>query len=326
MKAIVRQDFGGPEQLQLAAVAEPVQRADEVRIRVRAFGINRAEQYFRQGLWGDVDPISGIECVGEVDDDPSGTLLPGQRVMALMGGMGRTRPGSYAEYVCAPATNVVPVRSRLDWAELGALPESCATAWACLHDNLQLRRGDTLLLRGATSALGQAATALAALAGVDVIATTRTLERSALARQLGARWAVVEGDGMFDALREIAPAGVDAVLDLVGTRTLLESLRLARRGGRVCMAGFLGGHEPLAAFDPLHHLPSGRHLSFFGSAFVFGTAEFPLSDIPFQRLVDAIERGELRLPTPLSFGMDEIQDVHRRLDLQTAGTKMVVMT
>jgi NADPH:quinone reductase len=326
MKAIVRQDFGGPEQLQLTEVPEPVPRADEVRIRVRAFGINRAEQYFRQGLWGEVDPISGIECVGEGDHDPSGALLSGQRVMALMGGMGRTRPGSYAEYVCAPAANVVPVRSRLDWSELGALPESCATAWACLHDNLQLRRGDTLLLRGATSALGQAATALAAQLGANVIATTRVAERSALTRQLGARWSVLEGDGLPDALRDIAPAGVDAVLDLVGTRTLLESLKLARRGGSVCVAGFLGGHEPLAAFDPLHHLPSGRHLSFFGSAFVFGTTEFPLSDIPFQRLLDEIERGELRLPTPTLFGMDEIQDVHRRLDLQTAGTKMVVMT
>ncbi len=326
MKAIVRQGFGGPEQLQVTVVPEPEPRGDEVRIRVRAFGINRAEQYFRQGLWGDVDPISGIECVGEVDSDPSGRLLPGQRVLALMGGMGRTRPGSYAEYTCVPAANVVAVRSHLDWSELGALPESCATAWACLHDNLQLRRGDTLLLRGATSALGQAATALAALAGVSVMATTRVAERSALTRQLGARWSVVEGDGLPDALQEIAPAGVDAVLDLVGTRTLLESLRFARRGGRVCMAGFLGGHEPLAAFDPLHHLPSGRHLSFFGSAFVFGTAEFPLSDIPFQRMVDAIERGELRLPTPRLFGMDEIQEVHRRLDHQTAGTKMVVVT
>ena len=94
---------------------------------MRAFGINRAEQYFRQGLWGDVDPISGIECVGEVDSDPSGGLLPGQRVLALMGGMGRTRPGSYADYVCVPAANVVPVRSRLDWSELGALP--CSTSW-----------------------------------------------------------------------------------------------------------------------------------------------------------------------------------------------------
>jgi NADPH2:quinone reductase len=325
MKAIVRQAYGGPEQLQIREVPDPVPLADEVLVRVRAFGLNRAEQNFRQGLWGEVASISGIECVGEVANDPSGGLATGQRVLALMGGMGRTRSGSYAEYVCVPATNVVPVRTRLDWASFAALPESYATAWSCLYDNLNLRRGDTLLLRGATSALGQAALDLARHAGARVIATLRDKQRAAVAHARGAEWALVESDDLSARVQDIAPSGVDAVLDLIGTSTVLQSLRLARRGGRVCLAGFLGGGAPLQELDPLVHLPSGRHLSFFGSAFVYGMPEYPLSELPFQKLVALAEDGVLQVQPSRAFGFGDIQEAHRVLDAQAAGGKLVVV-
>ena len=325
MKAIVRQAYGGPEQLQIREVSDPVAAPGEVVVRVRAFGINRAEQYFRLGLWGDVAAISGIECVGEVMDDPSGALLPGQRVLALMGGLGRSRSGSYAERVAVPGANVVPVRTRLDWATLAALPETWATAWSCLHDNLALRRGDRLLVRGATCALGQAALALARLAGATVIAAVRRPDRAGLALSKGAHHVVVEGREFADGVQAIAPDGVDAVLDLVGTTTLLESLRLARRGGRVCVAGFVGGGGPIERFDPLAHLPSGRHLSFFASAFVYGTAEYPLSDVPLQRIVDWVESGVVDAAPVRCFAFDEIRAAHEVLDAQAAGGKMVVL-
>ncbi len=324
MKAIVRQQYGGPEQLCVTEVPDPVAGNEEVLVRVRAFGINRAEQYFRQGQWGDVAAISGIECAGEVVHDPSGKLQAGQRVFALMGGMGRSRSGSYAELVAAPAANVVPIRSALGWSELAAIPESYATAWSCLFDNLAVRCGDTVLVRGATSALGLAALNLAAHTQARVVATVRHVDRTHVAKEHGADLVLVESDGVGDALRDLAPAGVDAVLDLIGTRTMLESLRLTRRGGRVCVAGFLGGHAPVEAFDPLQHLPSGRHLSFFGSAFVYGTAEYPLTDVPFQRIVDLVEAGMLRARPAQVFAFDDIQHAHRMLDAGTAGGKMVV--
>ena len=226
MKAIVRQQYGGPEQLCVTEVPDPVAGKDEVLVRVRAFGINRAEQYFRQGHWGDVAAISGIECAGEVVHDPSGKLQPGQRVFALMGGMGRSRSGSYAELVAVPAVNVVPIRSALGWSELAAIPESYATAWSCLFDNLALRRGDTVMVRGATSALGLAALNLAAYTQARVVATVRHTGRASVAKENGADVVLVEGDGVGDALRELAPTGIDAVLDLIGTGTVLESLRL----------------------------------------------------------------------------------------------------
>ena len=325
MKAIVRKDFGGPEQLQICEVPDPVAAPGEVRVRVKAFGINRAEQYFRLGLWGEVAAISGIECVGEVIEDPSGALLPGQRVAALMGGMGRTRSGSYAEQVSVPAANVVPLRSRLDWAQLAALPESYATAWSCLHDNIGLRRGDALFVRGATSALGQAALGLARHAGVTVIASVRSAERAAVARSKGADHVLVEGPELAAGLRAIVPRGVDAVLDLVGTSTVLESLQLTRRGGRVCLAGFVGGAAPVDKFDPMLHMPSGRHLSFFASAFVYGTPEYPLSDVPLQTIIELVESGMLKAEPTHQFAFEDIQQAHRMLDAEVAGGKMVVL-
>src|SRR5471032_1059281 len=98
MKAIVRQQFGGPDVLTMQEVAMPQAVSGTILIQVRAFGLNRAELYMRRGEWGDVAAISGIECVGTVAHDPDGRLRTGQPVLALMGGMGRAINGSYAEY------------------------------------------------------------------------------------------------------------------------------------------------------------------------------------------------------------------------------------
>ncbi|MFF7977029.1 alcohol dehydrogenase catalytic domain-containing protein [Streptomyces sp. NPDC007905] len=124
---------------------------------VKAFGLNHAEAYMRAGTWGDVAAVPGIECAGLVEADPSGQLAPGTRVVAILGGRGRTRNGSCAELVTVPATNVAAVNSSLGWAELAAVPEGYATAWNGLFGNLDLRPGERVLVRGATSSLGQAA-------------------------------------------------------------------------------------------------------------------------------------------------------------------------
>src|SRR5262249_17255984 len=128
MKAIVISQYGEPDVLRLEDRPAPAVAPGTVLVRVRAFGLNHAEAYFRRGLWGEVARISGIECAGEVEAPGATDLRRGQRVVALMGGMGRTIDGSYAELVSVPATNVVPVASELDWARLAAIPESYATA------------------------------------------------------------------------------------------------------------------------------------------------------------------------------------------------------
>ena len=109
MKAIVITAYGGPEVLALTELPDPVPAAGEVLIRVRAFGLNHAETYMRSGAWGEVAQVPGIECAGTVEADPGGRLAAGTPVVAILGGMGRTRNGSYAELVTVPASNVVPV-------------------------------------------------------------------------------------------------------------------------------------------------------------------------------------------------------------------------
>ena len=242
-----------------------------------------------------------------------------------MGGMGRSIAGSYAQFTCVPAANVVTVCSPLSWPELAAIPESYATAWACLLDNLALRASQTLLIRGCTSALGQAAIQIARHAGARVIGSVRSAARAVRAQELGAMAALVDDSSLGERVRELAPGGVDAVLDLVGTRTVLHSLTLARRGGRVCIAGFLGGGEPIERLDPLQHLPSGRQLSLFASAFVFGTAEFPLAEIPFQQLIDHAAQGTYHAQPAQVFRFEQIEQAHRLMDAQTAGGKLVVV-
>src|SRR5438094_2782260 len=162
MKAIVISTYGGPEVLTVTELPDPVPAEGELLIRVRAFGLNHAETYMRSGAWGQVAQVTGIECAGTVQADPSGGLAAGTAVVAMLGGMGRTRNGSYAELVTVPASNVVPGSTALPWTDLVALPEVYATAWAGLHQNLGLRPGPTVLVRGATSPLGQDAVRMAA--------------------------------------------------------------------------------------------------------------------------------------------------------------------
>jgi NADPH:quinone reductase-like Zn-dependent oxidoreductase len=324
MKAIVIRQYGGPEQLVIEELPKPEPRPGEVVIRVKAFGLNHAEIYFRKGIWGEVAKVSGIECVGVVDADPSGRLAPGQKVAALMGGMGRTFNGSYAEYTRVPAGNVVPIETALPWEEFAALPESYATAWTCLHRNLASKKGNEILVRGATSSLGQAAVNIAVHAGAAVIATTRNPARVASLEALGAERVILEGPEMARRLREFHPSGIDAVLELVGNSTLLDSLAMVHPDGRVCMAGFLGGGEPIKSFDPLFHLPSGVHLNFFASAFAFGTSQYPLSDIPLQAIVDRAASGEYRAKPARVFEFNQIQQAHRLMESNEANGKIVI--
>jgi NADPH:quinone reductase len=326
MRAIVIEKYGEADVLAIRQRPDPEPRPGEVVVAVKAFGLNRAEIYMRKGAWGDVAEISGIECVGIVAADPSGRLKSGQKVAALMGGMGRNIDGSYAEFTRVPAANVVPLETGLSWADLAAIPESYATAWTCLTDNLALAAGQTVVIRGGTSALGQAAINIAAEAGARVLATTRNPERAAALDALGAREVLIEGGGLLaPRLRERHPAGSDGVLDLLGNSTILDSLAMLRRGGRACLAGFLAGGAPLAGFDPLFQVPSGRQLSVFASAFTYGGREYPLSEIPLQTIVERVEAGIYKAKPAQVFSFEEIRDAHRLMEANAANGKIVVV-
>jgi len=171
MRAIVIKRYGGPEVLAIEERPEPAAEPGHVVVEVKAFGLNHAEIYFRKGAWGDVAEISGIECVGRVKADPDHRFKPGQTVLALVGGMGRSINGSYAELVTVPSSNVVAVDSDLPWEDLAAIPESYATAWTSLIGILALAKDQVVAIRGATSALGQAAVNIAAGTHLSVFAS-----------------------------------------------------------------------------------------------------------------------------------------------------------
>jgi NADPH:quinone reductase-like Zn-dependent oxidoreductase len=323
MRAIVITEPGGPEVLQIQEVADPVPGDKEVLIAVKAFGVNHAETHMRKGEWPEATPISGIEAVGTVVTDPSGALAEGTKVLTIMGGLGRTRNGSYAEYTVAPAANVTRIETSLDWADLAAIPESYATAWLTLHSNLELEAGQWLLVRGATSALGQAAVNIASDLGARVIATTRRADRAGLLRSLGAGSVVIDTGNIAGEVRHRVPEGVDRVLDLVGNSVLRDSLRAARVGGRLCQAGFLGGLGPVADFLPAADMPSGVQFSFFGS-FEVGTRAYPISAIPFGEIVAKAEAGGYQAKPARVFAFEEIAEAHRVMEAGQAAGKLVV--
>src|SRR5947209_16809907 len=185
MRAIVLEKFGGLDSLVYTDIPKPLPRTGEVVIQVKGFGINHAELHMRRGEWAEAAEVSGIECVGIVDACPDGQFPVGAKVAALMGGLGRTINGSYAEYTRVRAANVARIDSDLSWSQLAALPETYATAWTCLFRNLKIRPGQTLVIRGATSSFGQAAIKLAVNAGARVIATSRSRERFPMLEKLG---------------------------------------------------------------------------------------------------------------------------------------------
>ena len=192
MRAIVLEKFGGLDSLVYKDIPEPEPKAGHVVIEIKAFGINHAEMHMRRGEWAEAAPVSGIECVGPREILPR-RRVPGRRQgRGLMGGLGRTINGSYAEYTRAPVSNVALIEADLPWAELAAIPETYATAWTCLFRNLEIKKGQLLVIRGATSSFGQAALKMAVNAGVRVIATTRSRDRFAILEKLGAERCEIE--------------------------------------------------------------------------------------------------------------------------------------
>ncbi len=323
MKAIVIKEYGGPEQLSIEEIAEPQPQPGEVLIRVRAFGINRAETYMRRGVWGDVARVSGIECVGEIVEDTTGQSTPGQVVAAIMGGMGRTINGSYAEYVTLPASNVFSLQTGLDWAELAAIPESYATAWSCLHDNLSLQEGHVVLVRGGTSALGQAAINIAAnIKNVTVLATTRNPEHLPLLESLGCHTGLINQPELSQEVHSLYPDGIDGVMDIIGNTTLKDSLKMVKKDGSVSNAGFLGGSDPML-FNPLTDMPSSVNLNFFAS-FMLGSKDFPLTNIPMQEIVNRVSQGEYQAKPAHIFPFEAIGKAHEMMESNSAMGKIVV--
>ncbi|MEX1903176.1 zinc-binding alcohol dehydrogenase family protein [Pseudomonas aeruginosa] len=326
MKAYVIEQPGGPEVLRLHDIASPEPNANEVRIRVRAFGLNRAELYRRAGKMGPIagPVVPGIEAVGEVLQDPAGQFRVGQRVATAMGGMQFSRNGSYAEEVTVLRSNVVALPdSELSWEELAALPQAYLTVWGALDRSLAIQPGQTLLVRGATSSVGLAALTYAKARGLRVLASTRSAEHTARLRQLGADQVFIDDGELCASILAAAPEGVDAALEVVGAPTLRDSVRCLRPFGSVCVIGLLGGPPLLEQFQLMQDLPGATRLSFFPSG-LLGGAYMDLGESPLGWVVR--ERTAGRLPSLLSaaFDFDDLPRAHSLMEANRAFGKFVV--
>jgi NADPH:quinone reductase-like Zn-dependent oxidoreductase len=224
MQAVVFEEFGGPEVLRTQDVAEPHAGPGEVRVTVRAAGVNPIDFKIRRG-WtqGFIDvtfpATPGLEVAGVVDEAGEGAAFAvGDEVV------GWSTTGAYAEH--AIVGNVVPKPAGVSWEQAVALPVAGETAQRVL-DELGVKAGETLLLHGAAGAVGSMAVQLAKAAGVTVIGTASPANHDFL-RSIGAV-PVAYGDGLLDRVREAAPQGVDAVFDAAGQGGLQESIEL--RGG-----------------------------------------------------------------------------------------------
>src|SRR5438270_6477056 len=183
MRAIVLDAPGPPEALTIRELPVPTPTAGWVLIEVKAFGLNRSELHTRQGLASGVTfpRVLGIEATGVVARCPGGEFPVGQQVVTMMGGMGRTFDGGYAEYTCVPASQVIPFASDLEWSVLGAVPEMLQTSYGSLTIGLDAQAGQSLLIRGGTSSVGMATAVLARQRDMTVLATTRNpAKRAAL--------------------------------------------------------------------------------------------------------------------------------------------------
>lgn len=264
MKAVVLHGITPSDKIQITEVPTPRAVPGWVVVKIRAFGLNHSEQILRlneiRADYIQKPIIPGIECVGEIADAGDSNFKKGQKVIALMGGMGRSFNGSYAEYALLPVHHVFAVQTDMPWENLAAVPETFFTAWGSLFDCLHLTPQDTLLVRGATCALGYAAIQLAKALGCKVVATTHREAKLALLENSGADECVLD----TGVLRETC-GGMTKALELVGSKTLRDTLLCMRRGGIVCNTGILGGVYYLNEFDPIKEIPNGVYLTGFFS-------------------------------------------------------------
>ncbi len=284
-----------------------------VLVKVRAFGMNHSELILRREEikydYIKKPVIPGIECVGEIAHPSDSAFKSGEKVIAMMGGMGRSFDGSYAEYALLPAHHVFRIKSDLLWTELAAIPETYFTAWGSLFECLQLTKDDTLLIRGASCALGLAAVQIAKTLGCKVIATTH--KEKYLKSLEEADIAVIDDGTLTGKVKDVTKA-----LDLIGPKYLIDTMTSVKKGAIVCQTGILGGVYSLNEFDPIKDIPNGVYLTGF------------YSNYPTQRTVDEMfsffkEHNLKPIHGPV-YNFDEIRDAMLMQESGKAGGKIIV--
>lgn len=243
MKAIIITRPGGPEVLEVQERPKPEPGVGQIRVRVHASALNRADLLQRMGNYpvppGYPADISGMEYAGEVDAlGPAATLWKaGDRVMGIIGGAG------HAEYLCLHEREAIPMPRSMSWEDAAAIPEAFLTAYDALFIRVDLRAGETVLIHAVGSGVGTAALQLARVAGARVVGTARSAGKLERAKKLGLDVPVdaSRGDWAAQVDAAIGTERVQALIDLVGGNYLEGSLRVLAMRGRMVVVGLTAG-------------------------------------------------------------------------------------
>ncbi|KAF7312054.1 PKS-ER domain-containing protein [Mycena indigotica] len=312
----------------------PQPKDGHVLIRVKAFGLNRAELYARKGqLPGLSFPrIPGNEAVGIVQHAGGGLWKEGDVVAAMMGGMGVQFDGSYSEYTLVPhqfVSAAIKLPANVSWAQFAAIPVTFLTAWGILKSALKLEAGESLLIRGGSSSLGLALAALATsksphfgFSASSVISSTRTEAKATILKESGAHHAVVDPPtgNISETVKKLSPneMGVNKAVELVGPPVLADTMAALTPNGVVAMVGTLSNVWSME-FRPWALLMPAKHIT------TFSGRSINLSTAPLQAIVDAVGSGELKLNVDKVFGIAETVDAHTYMESNAAAGKVVCL-
>ncbi len=325
MKAIVVARPGGPEVLELRDVDAPLAGKGEVRVRVHATAVNRADLLQRRGLYpappDSPRDIPGLEFAGEVESlgDGAHDVRVGDKVFGLAGG------GTYAELVVVPSRTVVPMPPGLSFADAAAVPEAFITAFDALVTQGRLAAGEDVLISAAGSGVGTAGVQLARAVGARPIGTVRTAAKAARLRsELGLPDAlVVEGPAYKDAIRErTAGRGVALVLELVGGSYVAEDLECVAHKGRIVLVGLVGG----ARVDMDLGLVLRKRISLTGTVLRARSLEEKIvaSQLFAAHVVPLLARGLVRPVVGATMPLCDAAEAHRLTEANDTFGKVVL--
>ena len=315
MKAVKIYQPGGPEQLIYQDVPTPDIKEGWSLVKIKGFGINHSEIFTREGKSPSVQfpRILGIECVGEVAQSSTPALAVGQKVVSIMGEMGRAFDGSYAEYVLLPNEQIYPVHTDLDWTTLAAIPETYYTAFGSLQQ-LRIAPQDRVLVRGAGSGVGVAFAQLlkAQFPHIVLHGSTRNPFKATRLQAVGFDEVITEADGKLQTDQRY-----DKILELVGPATLCDSFTHINEHGIVCNTGQLGNIWYVNDFDPIVELKNNSYLTAFYSGNV--------SQAKLDAMFDYIRQFNVKILIERVFTLEQVPEAHRFLQSADGFGKVVVV-